>query len=227
MAGLRLVPFLAALEESGRVRVPASPDPSLFTGDPNVGVADDADLDARLLALAARVRDDLAHDAPVVSLRAARWALRTLFAACQAFAHRSIPAEAVERALAVPCPTPASPSVALSVDLLFSVIPDLVSLSRGLDDADVLRVGLLRLAREWPLSSVGAGKLAGPLSLDAFVDDPSLRALYVDRILQRRDLTRLGHPRVDPALREALGDHPELCVEVAGALARAHAELTA
>lgn len=219
MAGLRLVPFLAALEESGRVRVPASPDPSLFTG----GVVEDAaDLDARLLALAARIRADLAHDPPAVSLPAARWALRTLHAACQAFAHRSIPVEAIELALGVPCPGPPSPSVALSVDLLFSVLPDLLSLSRGLEDTDPLRAGLLRLAREWPLSSVGAGRLGPePLALAAvvtFVEDASLRALYVDRILRRRDLTRLGSPLVDAALREALGDHPELCPEVALAL---------
>jgi hypothetical protein len=216
VAGPRLVPFLAALEESGRVRVPASPDASLFAASGEEGPDDD--LDARLRALAGRARADLAHDPPALHLPAARWALRTLFAACQAFAHRAIPPEAIERALAAPCPAPASPSVALSVDLLFSVLPDLASLTRGLGDDDALRAGLLRLAREWPLSSVGVSGVAPPLALDAFIDDPSLRALYVDRILRRRDLTRLGAPPVDAALREALGGHPELCAEVAAAL---------
>lgn len=221
MAGLRLVPFLAALEESGRVLVPASPDPLLFveTGETH----DEEDLDVRLRALGERVRADLAHEPPAVDLRVARWALRLLYAACQAFAHRAIHVDAIELALSVQCPVPASPSVALSADLIFSVLPDLLSLTRGLEDADPLRAGLLRLAREWPLSSVGVTGLVpgGPsFVLDAFFDDPSLRALYVDRILRRRDLTRLGSPRVDAALREALGGHPELCVEVASALER-------
>src|SRR5687767_1942042 len=116
-----LLAFLAALEESGRARVPAAPDlepPSAETL---------AQLDERLRALAARVSADLAHAPPPVQVPAARWAARALYVAAQALAHRAIPSEAIEAILAAPGPEP-SPSVALSVDLTFSVLPDLLRL---------------------------------------------------------------------------------------------------
>jgi hypothetical protein len=76
----------------------------------------------------------------------------------------------------------------------------------------------VRLARTWPLSSVGADLGPGPFDVDAFVGDASLRALYVDRVLAQADLSRLGDPRVDDAAREALGARPDLRPAVARAL---------
>jgi hypothetical protein len=232
-----LVAFLTALEEGGRARVPAAPD--LELPDPR---RDDPSLDERLRALAARVRAGLAHEPPPLSLPAARWGLRVAYVAAQALVHRAIAADVIERELGAPCPAPPSPSTTLSADLALSVLPDLQRLARGLGDGDPLRVALLALARAWPLSSVGMGPL-GPLDLSTtsarledsareeieipprrlvgismILSDPSLRALYVDRILARRDLARLGEPRVDAAVREALGARPDLCPPVARAL---------
>ncbi len=210
---MALAAFLSALEDAGRVSLPALPD--LLDDAP----PDDVALDARLIALGERVRADLALEAPSVSLPVARWATRLVWNACQALAHRALPAEAVARALEAPCPAPPSPTTALSADLTLSLLPDLLRLARGLPERDPVREHLARLGRAWPLSSVGASDLGpGPFDVGAFVDDPSLRALYVDRILATGDLSRLGDPRVDEALREALGAHPALCPAVAGRL---------
>lgn len=206
-----VVALLSALEDAGRVTVPAAPE--LLDDD---GPA--PDLDRRLEQLARRVRAELAHEPPPVSLPVARWAARVVWNACQALAHRALPADAVARALEAPCPAPPSPATALSADLVLSILPDLVRLARGLPDDDPARAGLVRLGRAWPLSSVGAPLGPGPFDVDAFVHDPSLRALYVDRILARADTSRLGDPRVDEALREALGARPDLCPAVARAL---------
>lgn len=191
-------------------RLPEAADPT----DPDEGAA----LDERLVALAARVRADLAHEPPPVSLPVARWATHLVWSACQALAHRALPADVVARALEAPCPAPPSPSTALSADLTLSLLPDLLRLARGLPEDDPVRAQLVRLARAWPLSSVGAAVGQGPFELDGFVSDPSLRALYVDRILARGDLSRLGDPRVDEAVREALGALPALSPTVARAL---------
>lgn len=216
-----LAPFLAALEDAGRVLVRSDPDRSFADPDAGGPEPDDPGLDAALLALAARVRADLAHEPPPVSLAVARWATRLVWAACQGLAHRALPPDALARALEAPCPAPPSPTTALSADLTLSVLPDLLRLGAGLPADDALRVHLARLARTWPLSSVGAPLGPGPFDVQAFVDDAGLRALYVDRILLRGDTTRLGHPRVDEALREALGGLPWLAPSVAAALCAA------
>lgn len=210
--------FLSALEDGGRLTVPSLPalqDPAALDADK----ADDADaLDARLEALAARVRADLAHAPPALSLPVARWAACAAWNACQALVHRALPTDALARALETPCPAAPSPATALSADLVLSILPDLLALARGPAPDDPARALLVRLARAWPLSSVGADLGPGPFDVDAFVGDASLRALYVDRILARVDLSRLGDPRVDDAAREALGARPELCPVVAHAL---------
>lgn len=215
--------FIAALEESGRVLVPAAArlgpapavDPAVASPAPD---DDDDGLDARLAALHARAAADLAGDAPPLDLPAARWAARLVFDACQALAHRSAPADEVRSALAAPCPSPAGPSTSLSADLILQLLPDLLRLARPLGDDDALTAGLRALGRAWPLSSVGAPLGPGPWPLDGVVAHPGLRALYADRVLLRADLSRLGDPRVDDALREALGGRPELCPPVARAL---------
>jgi len=67
----------------------------------------------------------------------------------------------------------------------------------------------MKIARAWPLSSVGVAGVSD-VDVDPFIDHPSLRRLYADRIVERRDASRLGDPRVRAAVREAIGAHDEL-----------------
>ena len=72
---------------------------------------------------------------------------------------------------------------------------------------DPLVAGLTQLARDWPLSSVGvAGISTAEIEIGAFFHHPSLRQLYVDRIIEKADATRLDDPMVLEAVREAVGD---------------------
>ena len=119
--------------------------------------------------------------------------------------------------LSQPCPGPIDPATIYSVDLTLRWLPDLLTLARAAATRDVLVDELLRLAREWPLSSVGIKDLPGS-EPGAIVEHPSLLQLYVDRIIARRDKSRLGHPAVDRGVRTALGMFPELCPELAEVL---------
>jgi hypothetical protein len=76
--------------------------------------------------------------------------------------------------------------------------------------------GLTELARRWPLSSVGVKGLEG-LDVSSFVGDPALLQLYVDRIIERADQSRLTDPRVNEAVRTALGGYPELAPAIPAA----------
>jgi hypothetical protein len=196
--------YVQSLLESGRVKVP--PEEAAPT-----------DLEAAVAELDRATRPDMAYDAPALSVPVAVWALALLHRASQALVFREIEAEAVRQALATPCPQPPSPSVCYSADLALRYLPDLSSLASGIAPDDPLVAGLITLGRAWPLSSVGITGL-DDVDPSAFIDDPSLRQLYVDRIIERGDAARLSHPVVRSAVREAVGAFPDLAPKLAAAL---------
>jgi hypothetical protein len=200
------LPFVDALLESGRVRVPSSR-------------AAPADLEAAVAALDHEVRPELAFEAPALDAAVAGWALTILYRGCQSLVYRDIDADAVRDALSQPCPAAGpSPSVCYSADLAFRYLPDLLTLARGVAADDPLVTGLTELARRWPLSSVGVKGLDG-LDVSPVLGDPALLQLYVDRIIERADRSRLTDPRVNEAVRTALGGYPELAPPISAALA--------
>jgi hypothetical protein len=207
--------FLIALQEHGRVQVgPIGDERSLVSED-----GDEAGEAGEVLAEFDRhARLELPFAPPPLSREAALWGAAALYRGCQFLVHREVSAGAIRDVLSRPAPGPVSPAVAYSVDLSFRYLPDLISLARGIAGDDPLVVELLRLGREWPLSSVG---LAGLEAVDVatFIDDRCLRGLYVDRIIERRDVSRLEDHRVRQAAREALGIHGSLCPEISAALA--------
>jgi MoxR-vWA-beta-propeller ternary system protein len=199
--------FVDALLENGRVRVSASRSAP-------------ADLDAAVAALDQEVRPELAFDGPPpLDVPVAGWALTILYRSCQSLVYRDIDADAVRDALSQPCPArKVSAAECYAADLAFRYLPDLLSLARGVAADDPLVTGLTELARQWPLSSVGVKEL-GEVDVSGFIGHPSLRQLYVDRIIDRQDTARLADARVREAAREALGAFPELAPRVAAALA--------
>ena len=198
------VAFVHSLAETGRVSVP--PDDAL----PD-------DVEAAVQELDAAAREEMAFTAPQLNPMVAAWALGLIYRACQALVFREIEATSVEGTLTAPCPRPPSPSVCYSADLSLRYLPDLLSLARGIAPSDPLVAGLTALSRAWPLSSVGTAGMED-VDVAAFVDHPSLRQLYVDRIIERGDVSRLKHPAVRAAVGEALGAYPDLAPRVAAAL---------
>jgi hypothetical protein len=200
--------FLSSLFESGRVRVTGQrelPEDELHAGDEVL----------RTFELLYRL--ELPGEPPALDPKAARWAAVLFFRACQFALYRDVPASIIEEELSARAPFRASPSVCYSVDLVFRLLPDLARFARSAAENDPLVGHLERLGREWPLSSVGMPDL-GAVDVRAFIDDPCLLALYVDRILAARDVSRLSDARVRDSVAQALGLHPELSPALADAL---------
>jgi len=192
--------FLSSLLESGRVRVSGQhelPQDELHAGD------------QVLKAFEEQYRLEMPGEPPPLDLRAARWAAVMFFRACQFAVYRDVPAQVVEAELSASCPARTSPGVCYSVDLVFRLLPDLARFARSAAENDPLVAHLKRLAREWPLSSVGTPEVDGT-NIDGFVNDPCLLALYVDRIIAARDVSRLSDPRVRDGVKRAIGLHTEL-----------------
>jgi MoxR-vWA-beta-propeller ternary system domain bpX4 len=195
--------FLVALAESGQVAVP--PQFAEETDNDAVGVLAEMDRVTRL---------NLAGTAPEFRPEVALWAARLMHRGCQFLVCRDVDATIITQAMADPCPSAHSPTSDYSADLTFQYLPDLIRMTGQVAAGDPLLQQLLVLARQWPLSSVGVRQIEG-VDVQWFISDFALRQLYVDRILAREDIARLGDPRVDHAVREALGAFPELCRGVA------------
>ena len=196
--------FVQSLADTGRVIVLPALDPP-------------GDLEPAVRMLDDLARADLAFEAPPLVLAAGQWALTLLYRGCQALVYREIAGDAVRDGLSQPCPEKVSPAVHYSVDLSFRFLPDLLKLSCGVAREDPLVEGLLALARQWPLSSVGVEAI-GPVEIDSFFAEPCLRSLYIDRIIAREDQSRLDHAGVRQAIREALGAYDRLSPKLAGHL---------
>jgi hypothetical protein len=137
--------------------------------------------------------------------------------ACQAVAFRDLGEAEIAGALGTACPGDDSPATHYSVDLTFRYLPDLLKLARSASEGDPLVSRLARWAGQWPLSSVGIAG-AKPGRVEAIAGHPCLLWLYVDRIMARRDTSRLVDPRVRDCVRESLGMFPELAPEMVSAL---------
>ena len=202
--------FVNSLLETGRVRVPA---PGAGPAAPLEG------LDDGVAALDRVARPQLAFDPPPLSPAVAGWALTVLYRACQALVYREMDARQVAEALARPCPQPPSPATSYAADLSFRYLPDVIALARGIAPQDPLVEGLTLLSKQWPLSSVGVTGVGDVVDVTPFFSDASLRQLYVDRIIEKSDASRLNDPIVRDAVRESLGDFTELAPRLAPALA--------
>lgn len=212
--------FLDALADHGHAAVGMVP-PAL----------QDPDTIPRLANIAERAAQELGLPPPPFSLPAAEWAARLIYQLAQCALIPDLDASPTAAALQVSCPTPRCPATDWSVDLTLRHLPRLRQIAHPIPLAKKVLPHLHRIARAWPLSSVGMHDLVDPdapestaphprplLQLDSFIDHPALRRLYADRILATADTSRLGDPRVDDQLRADLGLHPYLAPRIAARL---------
>jgi hypothetical protein len=160
---------------------------------------------------------------PELDRHAAAWGLEMLYRACVGVVFRDLDRQSLEVLFALRCPAEPSPISAYSVDLSLRFLPDVVRIARAASGNDPLLNPLMRLATEWPLSSVGVS-LPEPGDISGFWSDPGLRRLYVDRVLEHNDLSRLDRAEVREAVRAALGDSSELSPKAFDALLKAEGE---
>lgn len=151
-------------------------------------------------------RTEMPGQAPALDIEAAAWAACILYRCCQFSLYRNEPAERIEQALAGPRPDPASPSVCYSVDLTFRFLPGLYQIARYAAEDDPLTHYLWEACQIWGLSSVGVGDL-GPIDIRGVLTDRCLMTLYVDRIIETQDGSRLADPVVRSAVLAAFGSN--------------------
>ena len=175
---------------------------------------DSRQLSSAIEQLDAQARLDMPAIAPDLAPDVTAWAARVLYRACQFQVYRDVDGDEVRRGFALPCPAKPSPPVCYSADLVLRHLYEIWSLACGIAREDPLVEALAALARAWPLSSVGMPNL-GKVNVSGFTNHPSLRRLYADRIIARGDSSRLDHPEVAEAVREAIGAFPDIAPSLA------------
>lgn len=182
-------------------------------------------------------RAQLPFAPPVVCSEAIGWAAQSFYRAAQFIVYREIGADQIANTFDVIDKQvnldASSPSVHYSVDLLFRFLPDLLKFGGSANRDDPTCHAIRRWAKQWPLSSVGMDfkrdilkdEPAGHedlakqdreiiFDLDAIQRHPCLFQMYVDRILQTGDQTRVESPVVVAKLKQAIGLYPELAGEI-------------
>lgn len=191
--------FVTDLLSTGRVRLKsdqaATPDES--TAALNV-----------LLQRESEYRVELPGMPPDVDARAAAWGLATMYQLCQFHVYRHLGSDVVEQRFAAALQSDL-PGVHYSVDLALRFLPDIAHLTGHSSPEDPLSAVVQRLASDWPLSSVGIPDIA-PRDLEPILADDCLRRMYVDRVIDRRDLARCEHPLVQAEIRRVAGAFPDL-----------------
>lgn len=147
----------------------------------------------------------LAHQMPAFAPAAAQWAAEFLYRAMQLAFLREYDAEAVAQHLA-DWSGEITPEASYSADLTLRHLPTLLGLARDLAPADALVTRLQAVGQQWPLSVVGVAPAPAEAPA-AVLAHPALRALYIDRIIERRDRARAAQPGVHEGIRAALGEY--------------------
>jgi hypothetical protein len=150
----------------------------------------------------------LPYTAPAFDGHAAVWAAGYLYHTIQLVLVRELDESVIQQWLQ-DFSGSTTPEITYSVDLTFRCLPDLLRLAKGLAPGDALVLHLQATARRWPLSLVDDEPAeAAPEAV--ILTTPTLRQLYLDRIIQARDLRRAGQPNLRPWVEVALGGHSTL-----------------
>ena len=144
-------------------------------------------------------------DPPPFDPQAALWAARVLQFACVRLVDKIEMDIELPEDLAQAEPDATSASHHWSVDLVFRSWWDLVKRSTTENEDDPLNATLLSIASRWPLAAVGTPAQTSSDRLSVVWDHPSLRQIYIDRVIQRADREKEAEPLVADAIRRVEG----------------------
>jgi hypothetical protein len=155
-------------------------------------------------------RSELPLVPPVVDEAWLQWALVMMYSACQLQVFRNLDETEISLRLSSNWPKPPDSSSAshhYSVDIAMRFLPDLYLLVNNSMSNDPLAIKLREWSECWPLSSVGMADVNSDSSV--VLSHACLRSMYVDRIIERQDKSRLQDEAVRKAVDAALGAYAD------------------
>lgn len=148
---------------------------------------------------------EMALAAPDFSEEAALWAAQYFYQAVQLTINRDAGEEIV--ATHLPAFTgDITVETIYSADLALRYLPALFELAKGLAPGDILVTELRKTAAKWPFSSVGI-ELKEKVSDELIFTHASLKQAYIDRIINKKDNSRIDNEEILDCLIETTGEH--------------------
>lgn len=166
------------------------------------------DIEVTKRVLAQYYSDDILElPGPAISYSegAALWAAMYFYKAVQLTVLRDLGEETIKEHM-IPYAGIISEEAVYSADLVLRYLPSLFELAKGLAPADLLVKELYNTAVKWPLSSVGI-QLNDAVQDEVVLLSPSLRQLYIDRIIAAKDYKRIYNKEMENYLYEVTGNH--------------------
>lgn len=172
----------------------------------------DADANLALEYLAADYNEEALEypfDSPNFDAKAALWAAKTLYFACQFMLHRDLEKKDLE-AIFTDYPGPKTPSAILSIDLCLRFLPDVISHCRVISPEDLMIPLLEYQLQQWHYSGIGYALEYELLDFSFILDNPCTKQLYINRIIEKKAFALAELPSWNDHVKGALGMHADI-----------------
>lgn len=135
---------------------------------------------------------------PSLDMTSAVWALNCMYWACWMLVDRNEAEVCLPTSLRSSAPDGTTAEQHWSVDLSFRFISQLRARGFQLSQDDPWVMEVDRLIQNWPLAALGTSVDESEVALSIVMQHPTLRSVYLDRILARKDNSRATKPEVVP-----------------------------
>lgn len=197
-----LADFIRLLSQQGR---------ALTRGDLHLHpptVADLAATETVLREVAKLAALEAPGNPPEFESSSALWAAEAFTWACGMLIDRAETEVEIPKRISGRQPRGATAAEHWSVDLVFRFFRDLIDRSAKIGREDPLHGQLLKLLKNWPLSSIGTEVENHPKQLGVVLASDCLRIVYVDRVIALQDRRRAANEQVASLVSQLTGQQP-------------------
>lgn len=143
---------------------------------------------------------------PQFDSSAALWGAKTVYTACQILLYR-------EHKNAELCNLLPSyrhkiiPEAILSADLCLRFLPQILSEANLIDNEDPLITILNNMLKDWHYSGIGVTLNPHDLDFASIFANRTLEQLYIDRVIEKKDIERAKLPKLNQKIKAVLGNY--------------------
>jgi hypothetical protein len=139
---------------------------------------------------------------------AALWGAKTVYTAAQILLYREHSEEELI-GLFPEFSEQITPDAILSVDLCLRFLPQILNDTKNIDANDKLIPILEKILKTWHFSGIGISAPNNDLDFELIFSNECLTQLYLDRVIESKDLERAKQPNLKEKIRAILGNYPE------------------
>ncbi|GAB2813600.1 hypothetical protein GCM10027043_11710 [Ferruginibacter profundus] len=142
--------------------------------------------------------------APPFNATAALWAAKTTYTICQLILYRENKASELPQLLPL-YPHAIDAGAMLSADLCLRFLPQVLKDTKNIDPDDALITLAEEQLQQWHYSGIGYPLKITAINFDGITDNECVLQLYINRVIQKKDLQRAQLPLLYEKIKAAMG----------------------